>query len=250
MQGCYELSDEDLFEVYEPKIVIEAHLNNLNKPHEVKISQSVNPNDSSSNNPISNANVVVSDNLGNTELLKMTSPGTYLLSEIKGVPETEYSLSVSIDQKKYTAVEVMPITAIIVKTEIKYLDKFVPEKGKYIKLYILKKNNKTHYYKLEVTKNDSLYNGYSDLTLLDDTYSTDTVKFLVPYAFNSNDTVMIDLHAITSEMHKYYSELSKQTNNTFRNIQPPMQNPPSNIQSDALGYFQVSAVTRINFVIK
>jgi len=250
LHGCYVISDEDLFEVYDPKIVVEAQINNLNQPHVVKISQSVNPNDSIISNTISNAIVIVSDNKGNSELLQMREPGIYLMNEIKGIPETEYSLSVSINDKKYSAVEVMPNAAIISKTEIKYIDKFVSESGNYIKLYILKVNKQPHYYKVEVTKNDSLYNSYDDLIIFDDAYSTDTIKYLVPYAFKPNDSVMIDLHAISSEMYRYHYELRKQTNNTFRNIQPPMQNPPSNIQSDVLGYFQVSAITRLNIVIK
>lgn len=250
LTACYVISEDDLFEDYEPKIVVEAQISNIDKYYYVSIAKTANPNDSISQYPFSDARVIVSDNQGNSELLSLVAPGIYTGNEIMATPNTEYSLLVQIDDTEYTAVDVMQMSAVVSKTEIKYIDKFVPEEGNYIKLYIQKEKNRTSYYKLEITKNDSLFNGYNDMIIFEDTYAVETFEYLIPYAFQYNDSVIIDLHKISSEMYKYYFELSKQTNNTFRYIQAPMQNPPTNINNNALGYFQVSAITRLNILIE
>ena len=250
LTSCYVVSENDLFEDFEPKIVVEAQINNIDRCCYVSIAKTANPNDSISHYPFSDAQVIVSDNLGNSELLYLVSPGIYTGNEIMGSPNTEYYLLVSIDEAEYTALDVMQKPAIVSKTEIKYIDKFVAEEGNYIKLYIQKEKSNTSYYKLEVAKNDSLFDSYNDLIIFEDTYAIETFEYLIPYAFQINDTVTIDLHKISSEMYKYYFELSKQTNSSFQYIQAPMQNPPSNLSNNALGYFQVSAITRLDILIE
>jgi hypothetical protein len=250
LTACYVVSEDDLFEVYEPKIVVEAQINNIDKSCFVSIAKTANPDDSISYYPVSDAQVIISDNQGNSELLDLLTPGIYIGNEINATPNSEYSLLVSIDELEYAALDVMQMPATVDKAEIRFIDKFVAEAGYYIKLYIQKEKNKTSYYKLEVAKNDSLFNGYNDLIIFEDTYAIENFEYLIPYAFQGNDTVTIDLHKISSEMYKYFYELNKQTNNTFRYIQAPMQNPPSNLSNNALGYFQVSAITRLNILIE
>lgn len=248
--GCFEVYESDLYENYKPTVVIEAKINNHELPYYVYVSHSADPNDTLDFYPTTEALIFLSDNEGNSERLQEVQPGTYIGNEIKGYPNNEYQLNVQVGAREYQAKEVMFDTAIIAKIEILYLDEFVPEEGKYIKLYIEKSDDFTQYYKLEVLKNDSLYNSYSDLVIFDDAYAEDTIEYLVPYAFYDGDSVAINLHVISSSVYKYYYELSKQTNNTISNIQAPMQNPTSNINNGALGCFMVSAVTQIGVVIE
>ncbi len=248
--GCFEVSEADLFEDYQPSVVIEAKITNQNTPYYVRVSNTAPPNGDVDFIPVSGAQVVLSDDSGNVEYLDQVEKGVYSSNEITGNPGTTYNLFVRVGINEFKATEKMENPAIFYKTEIIYLNKYVPENGQYIKLYIKKLRNETSYYKLEVSKNDSLFNSYNDLIIFEDAYIKDTIQYLVPYAFHINDTVHIDLNVISAEMYRYYYDLSKQTTNTFSNIQPPMLNPPSNIGSDALGYFQVSPITRLDFVIK
>ena len=161
----------------------------------------------------------------------------------------ESLIRLTVDGIEYEAREVMPEPAIVYKTEIKYIDKFVPVEGYYIKLFINKNKSNTRFYKLEVTKNDSLFNDYSDLIIFDDAYADDTVEYLVPYAFNRGDSTIINLNIINENNFRYFYALKKQTTNTFSNIQTPLKNPPVNINNYPLGYFQVFSSTKLNIVI-
>ncbi len=250
LYGCYQVSEGDLFEDYEPKIVIEGNISNMPPPYYVNVSYSANPDDDVDYHPISDAQVIVSDNNGNSEMLELLKPGIYIVNELNGLPGTEYVLYVSVDNKVYTAAEVMPEPCVVLKSKINHLSTFVSDTGNYIKLYIEKDNDLTNYYKLEISKNDSLYNGYNDLIVFDDAYASDTIEYLIPYAFRISDTVDIKLHVIPHSMYKYYYTLKKQTNNTFSNIQTPLKNPPSNITNMTLGYFNVSSVTQIELIIE
>ncbi len=248
--GCYQVSDADLFEDYEQKIVIEGQISNLPPPYYVNVSYSANSNDKVDYHPISNAQIIVSDNNGNSEVFQLLKPGVFVINEMIGIPGTKYTLYVSVNNLAYTATEVMPQPCVVLKSEIKHLTMFVSDTGNYIKLYIKKDNDLTNYYRLVVSKNDSIYNGYNDLIIFDDAFANDTVKYLVPYVFMVNDTVDIDLHAISYNMYKYYYALNKQTNNTFSNIQTPLKNPPTNVTNSALGYFHVSSVTQLELIIE
>jgi len=247
--SCYEVTEGDLYEDYIPKIVIEAKLDNQAPPYCVKVSYSAHPDDSISYNLVSNAIVFIYDNKGNSELLTKISPNTFCAYDLQGIPDVDYYLNVVVDGLEYEAHEVMPEPVAVFKTEVKYISQFVPVAGNYIKLFMDKNESSTRYYMLEVTKNDSLFDDYGDLIIFDDAYADDTVEYLVPYAFNPGDSVSIDVNVINESNYKYYYAIKKQTTNTFSNIQTPLKNPPGNISNKPLGFFQVSAITRLNIVI-
>lgn len=250
ISSCFEISGDVLFEDFEEQVVIEANLNNIDSQCVVKISRTVHPDSQQMENPVNDAQVILSGNSGESELLIRVQPGMYVSNNIKGKPLEEYSLRVYCNNENYNAIETMDEPGAVHRVELLYLDEHVKTEGYYVKLYIEKELNKTKYYKLDVIHNDSLFGGYSDLLLINDAYVTDVLEYLVPYVFQEGDSVNIYLHTITASMNKYYYELNKQSSNAFSNIQPPLINPPSNFTNHALGYFQVSAVTPISIVIR
>lgn len=250
LSSCFEISDDDLYEDFESQVVIEAVFNNIDTGCVVKVNWSVDPKGSENVNPINNARVILSGSNGETELLTLIEPGKYASGNMQGVPLNKYSLRVQIENQNYVAFETMDNPASVHRVELVYLDKHVEDEGYYIKLYIEKELNKTKHYKLNVLKNGVLFNEYSDLLIFNDGYSQEVLEYIVPYSFEVGDSVSVHLNAITEQMSKYYYELSKQSSNTFSNIQPPMINPPSNFSNNALGFFQVSAKTIINVVIQ
>ena len=249
LTGCYEVTEGDLYEFYKPKVVIEAQIDNQAPPYFVKISYSAQPDDTVDYYLISGAIVNISDNNDNSERLTKISPNTFAAYNLQGNPEVEYYLNILVDGLEFEAREVMPKPATVYKTEVKYINQFVPVKGRYIKLFMDKNESSIRYYKIDVTKNDSLFNDYGDLIIFDDAYADDTVEYLIPYAFNLGDSVNIDVNVINENNYRYYYALKKQTTNTFSNIQTPLKNPPANISNQPLGFFQVSAITRLNIVI-
>lgn len=250
LTSCFEVSEKNLFEDFEQQIVIEGLLNNIDSQCIVRIQRSVHPFDSIVVNPVNNAQVLLSGNSGESELLSLIAPGIYESSNLKGIPLSKYSLRVNVDNENYVAYETMDNPGLVHRVELVYLDEHVEEEGYFIRLYIEKELNRIKHYKLNVFKNDSLFNEYSDLLVFNDAYNQDVLEYLVPYAFEEGDSVVVNLHAISENMSRYYYELGKQASNTFSNIQPPMTNPPSNFTNNALGYFQVSAKTTLNVVVQ
>jgi hypothetical protein len=247
--GCYQVTEGDLYEDYKQVVVIEALVNNKKPPYYVKITYSANPTDTVDYNIVRNAKVSISDRKDKLNYLQKISDNIYELDNITGTPDSTYFLDVFIDGVEYKANETMLKPPIIYRTEIKYRDEYVPVSGNYIKLFLNKDKHKVNYYKLDITKNDTLYNTYDDLIIFSDAYAEDTLRYLIPYAFNPKDSVVVDLNIISEDIYKYFYALKKQTINTFSNIQTPLKNPPNSIVNNPLGCFQVSAVTTIDIVI-
>ncbi|MDA3891237.1 MAG: DUF4249 family protein [Salinivirgaceae bacterium] len=250
LASCYEVTEGDLFENFESQIIIEAKITNRPPPYYIQVSRTVHPKDSVAISLVRDARVIVSDSKGNFELLEMIQPGLYVVDSIVGESNVEYNLLVNINEENFRAIEVMKNAPEVHRIEVLYLEEFVQQEGYFIRLYIDKKANETSYYRLEVSKNGTIFNDYSDLIVFNDAFVTDVVEYLVPYTFELGDTVNINLHRISETMDKYYYELTKQTNNAFSDIQPPMQNPPSNYSNNALGYFEVSAVASLEVIIQ
>ena len=91
--GCYQVTEGDLYEEYEPRVVIEAQISNLPPPYYVKLSYSAKPTDSVDFHPITNAEVFLSDNKDNSEYLTMISPGIYESDDLQGVKDIKYTLN-------------------------------------------------------------------------------------------------------------------------------------------------------------
>ncbi|PKP07994.1 MAG: hypothetical protein CVU09_17710 [Bacteroidetes bacterium HGW-Bacteroidetes-4] len=249
LSGCFEVSESILFEDYKPQLVIEGLVDSDAPPYFIKVSQSAPPDGDEDFFPVNNARIIMSSSLQEEEIARWVSPGTYEVGSFTGKPGAQYNLLVQIDDKQYIAQEYMPSLPAIDSVSIDYRKNYVDGDGYYFKLFIQKKANEVNYYKVDVRVNDSVFNGYDDLLIFDDSYFEDQYTYILPYAFNRNDSIGIVLRRISENMHQYYNGLIRQTTNVFGNIQPPMLNPESNVNYDVLGYFQASAVVKIDTLI-
>ena len=95
------------------KVVIEAIVSEGPGPHTVRLTRSMGF-DASNNFPaISNALVTLSDDLGNSEQLTETGPGTYTTATLVGGQERTYQLNVQVDGTTHTAECRMPVAVTI-----------------------------------------------------------------------------------------------------------------------------------------
>jgi hypothetical protein len=249
LTGCFEISGDSLYEDYNSKLVIEGIIDSGLPPYYIKVSKSAPADGEVDFFPVNDARILVNSTLGDGEIARWVSPGVYELGSFTGNPGVTYSLLVSVDNEDFIAEDVMPEVPVLDSVEINYRINYTDGTGYYFKFYFLKPLNVTNYYKFEITLNDSLYNGYSDLILIDDAYSENLFEYILPYAFNTNDAVSIVIHAISPIIYTYYYGLTRQTTNVFSNIQPPILNPESNIQTNVLGYFQASSKIKIDTLI-
>ncbi|MBI9068737.1 MAG: DUF4249 domain-containing protein [Salinivirgaceae bacterium] len=247
--GCFQPFDESLFEEGEPVLVVEGNINNLNPPYEIIISKTIIPESDINFSPVSNASVILRDAYNHSELLTFVGSGKYICYTIFGVPDNTYTLEIDYENERYTGVEKMPVIPVVDSFNIGYKDKTVSVKGYYFDVYIDKKKDTISYYKLDVSVNDSLFDDYSDLLIYDDAYIEGSFEIRVPYAFNIDDTVHINIQSITKSMYNYYYDLSRHYTNLLSTLQPPIQNPPSNISNQPIGYFQVSSIVQISEVV-
>lgn len=249
LAGCFEVSETILFEDYKPQLVIEGIIDSDTPPYFIKVTQSAPPDGEEDFFPVNNARIIINSSLQEEEIARWVSPGTYEVGSFTGISGTQYNLLVQIEDQQFIAQEYMPTLPSLDSVSIDYRTNYVDGNGYYFKLFIQKTANEVNYYKVDVRVNDSVFNGYADLLIFDDSYFEDQYTYILPFAFNLNDSVSIVLHRISENMYQYYNGLIRQTTNVFGNIQPPMLNPESNIKYDVLGYFQASAVVKIDTLI-
>lgn len=241
LMGCLDPTEVNLYEKGEPEVVIEGRISDLSPPYYVRVSSSVEPLSAINSLPLNLAKVFVSDRSGNTEALQSLGEGLYEANDLQGAVGSIYDIEVQVNNKIFNGTDSIRATPSIDSIKAEYLIETNREEGWYLILYSHKSSNSQKYYKIELSVNDSLYNGYYDLIYFEEILGQKSQTWILPYVFNLNDTVTTSVHSITEMMYEYYRGLSKQVENSFGNIQPPLVNPPNNIPG-ALGYFQASSI--------
>jgi len=249
--GCYEPSDIDAFDSGEPAIVIEGLITDFDSTCSVIVSQSVAPTDSVNCTFINNATVVIRDDLGNSAKLQNIGNGKYLTKDIIGKPGHEYLLTIEIDESRYNSIERMPKSIIIDSIIVEYQSTrtIFDTIGYYISIFTPKTEDSVLYYRIEIERNNTLLDGYSNLWIYEDNHKTDIFQMNIPQNFETGDSLTIKIYSLTKPIYEYYFGLSKQFNINFSNIQPPLTNPESNINPTALGYFQASTVNSFHLIV-
>jgi hypothetical protein len=231
-------------------LVIDGAVTNVAGPYYVRLNKSVNFNAPSTYPPVTNAQVIISDNLGQRDTLTHTGNGLYRTNSLKGFEGRTYSLSVLAEGKTYTAQSTMPA---VVKLDS-------------LRLSVTVANDETNYSVVPVyTDPIVLGNSYRFIQTingkLDETY----------FAFNDNlnngvpnqrplrsgdpelklllgDVVNIEMQCISVDSYTYYYSLSQQTRNGGGGTAPA--NPPNNITGGALGIFSALTSQKKTVVIK
>ncbi len=238
--SCQKVIDVDL-NAASPKYVIEATVSNTAVAGTVKITQTKNFNDDNNFAGITNANVILSDNAGNTETLSMVKNGLYQTSVLTGVPGRTYFLTVKIDNAEFTSSSTMPYpvqldtltifnfvgfgdTLKIVDAE--YQDP--PGVTNYYKhnLYVNNKRAKS----VDIS-NDELDDGNLVTRSL---FYQDGNKEL-----KSGDSVKVEMLCIDKPMYDYFFSLEQ----TITQSAATPANPVTNIAGGALGYFSAYTTT-------
>lgn len=224
-----------------PRIVIQANIYDYPGPYYVQISKSVNFDQSNDYPPVTGAKVEISDNLGQSEVLLETTPGTYSTSALRGIPGHTYQLNVKANDSTFQATSVMPFAVepdsiyfsvapfsgekvtTIQFTDPPYL------KNYYHLVYFINAVRQKEFYALD----DELLQG---MTI---SYSfsprTSNVKL------SAGDKVTVWLESVDSNVYEYY-----RTAITEGGQSASPSNPVSNISNGALGYFNASSVRAIS----
>lgn len=252
--SCEKVIDIDLNSA-SPKVVIEGVINNNAGPYKVSLTKTTdyfNPQDYPL---ISGAEVIINDNLGNTETLTEISAGKYETSTIQGIPGRKYTLQVKIDGELFTSTSEMPITTLIdsiTSTEMPFMNPHGDNSNPQYRIscYFKDSIGVNEFFRIIAYKNKEKIRQFY---LLDDKI-TDGVSLGYGGIMGDiflGDTVDIVLVKIDQKVFEFYNTLSNIIvggEGTRDNGTPA--NPNTNISNGALGYFGALAIDKKTIIVK
>lgn len=235
-------------------IVIEANVTDQAGPYTVRITKSVSFTQSNSYPGVENAQVTLSDNLGQTENLQHIGNGIYQASSFQGQSGRTYTLKVQTDGKEYTSQSKMPEAvefqgleqdSFMVAGETSYtlLPIFVdpPALGnRYLFTYSVNDNPKKYFSEFSDNVNNGAPNQRPLILPNDD--EDEDVKVKV------GDKITVKMQCIDDAVYTFYSALLQLSGGGGGGVTPT--NPPSNISNGALGYFSAHTVSVKTIVIE
>lgn len=244
--GCEEVIDLDLDNA-KPVIVIEANLTDQMELQTVKISRTYDFDEPNKFNSVSDANVVLTTEGGQTLTFAETNPGIYQSKVFQGRPGRKYVLDVHIDGTAYSATSVMPQRVELDSLTFKQFTAF-GETNTYLAVnyndppevqnqyrYILKVKDKIE--ETGVTE-DRFSNGnkISDILF----YEIDDLP--------AGEKLDVDFQCIDRNVFKYFYAISQISGNGGPPVAP--SNPVSNFSNGALGFFSAHTTSKRSVVLK
>jgi len=237
-----------------PQYVIEGIITDQPGPYTVKISKSVNFSDDNNYPAMQAAKVVISDNAGNSELLSEVSAGKYQTQNLQGVPGRIYSLSVTIENKKFTAICQMPL--LVTLDSVSFMESSGPPMpGNTEKLFTMiprfndPASVQNNYRFIQWANNEK---DKSFLIINDDNINGKLNKqplMSMSFKIRKGDVVTIEMHNIDKQVYDYFSTLNQIKGKGPGGGGTPA-NPQSNISGDVMGYFSAHTVQTKTITIK
>lgn len=253
LTNCEEVIDDFELKKTKSELVIDAQCSSFTDSAIVKITRTGDYMNPIEYPAVSGAIVTLLFN-DTTMLLTEKSPGLYIATY--SFPEnTMYTIHVQYDSKEYTAQSYMPGKVPLSKLSYrvseysKYLQKYPGELFYVTKMEFLDPQNQTNYYRIKITKNDTLFKSANDLMITDDIYFTaDTIQYEPFYFFKKNDKVLFEFMSIDKANYLYYTTLIQAMTSTS-NFSVP-DNPTSNFSGNVLGRFLAYSSDTLSIIIK
>ena len=255
--SCKEIIDVDI-NVSDPQIVVEASIG-LNENASVWLTKSIYLNDTSNNFPrISDAKITLTDNFGNSEILKQSSwSGNYISSKMKGEAGRTYKLA--IDAENHTISSTSTIPTFVAIDSFTVINSIYPGGGSPIL-----PNQAADFYEISVKFTDPINekNYYHCILLLNESRNGGTYvyedrlsngkqmeSYMVIYnpSMKTGDKISVELQCIDKSVYEYFKSMGNSTMGP-RNSSSPA-NPYSNLTGSLLGYFSAHTVERREFVV-
>jgi hypothetical protein len=233
--ACEKVINVDLNDSAQ-QIVIEGNITNSGQPCEVKITKTINFDETNNFPTIDNASVTLSDNAGNSEVMQNTSQGIYKSSSIIGIPGRTYTLKVVFDSKEYTAVSTMPYQISLDSLKTDSVSFFGSTQRQITPLYT-DSLGIVNFYRFKL-----IVNGIPDKTIfveddeLTDGRQTSKPLFGGDIEIEQGDIVQVQMMCIDKPVHLYFFSLSQ----TQSGDTGAPANPVSNFSGGCLGYFSAN----------
>jgi hypothetical protein len=236
------------------KIVIEGNVTDVPGPYIVKITKSVAFTQPNKYPAVTGAQVVLSDNTGQTEILQYAGNGQYQTTSFVGVPGKTYTLKIQAEGQQYTAQSTMPQPVDFEglaqdsfkfgsKTSYTLLPIFTDPAAlgnRYLFSYTINDLSKKYINVFSDNINNGMLNQRPLILPNDDNDGAD-------HEVKVGDTIHVEMQSIDNNIFTFYSALLD-LNGAGGGVTP--SNPPSNFSNGALGYFSAHTKSTRSFVIQ
>jgi hypothetical protein len=230
---------------------VEGNISNTPGPYTVKLSTSVNYDETNSFPAVQNAVVKISDDHGHAETLAETSPGQYQTSALNGTVGTTYTLYIkTTDNKEFTASSTMPAVVPLddVKIQRSTFKSSEEDTLEAIVYFTDPKGLGNNYRFMQYI------NGVASkaINLTNDKYfdgnSTNFSLFRKDKEYiKKGDSVSVEMRSIDKANYDYFNSLQTIID---RPDNPAPANPVSSITGGALGYFCAYSVSQKSVIVK
>lgn len=237
LAGCEEVIQMDL-KTSEQRIVIEAVIDAGDGVASVLISKTGSFYQTEEFEKIAGASVILT--LPNsTHQLVDSGNGIYGIQNILLLPGDVVNIKiVTPDNVTYLASSSVPISVPLDSLSIEQMNRPFGKEGNYLLSAIwLDPGESENFYRLRVTKNDTLQANLYSLT---DDRIRNGIKITQPIfggGFKENDDVIVEMLSVDKNYYDYFSQLNNIEGRGFS--APTPFNPKGNFSNDALGYFGI-----------
>lgn len=234
----------------DPQLIIEGKVLDGPGPYFVKLSKSVNFNESNNFPPISGAIISITDQTAqHSDELTETAPGTYATNSLVGVPGHIYQLSVNVEGKNYSSTSQMPQRVALDSVTFQQLNIFGDESIFAVSNFKDPVNVKNYYTFVEYINGKQ----YTKATFVFDDRLSDGRQIAQELFTDSayiqrGDTVVLQMNGVDKGVYHYF--------NTLLMAGDPQAgtpaNPVSNITGDkkALGYFSAQTTQQLEAIAR
>ncbi len=246
--ACEKVIELDLKNT-EPKLVIEANFTDSLQIQTVNIGQTVSFKADNKMTPVSNAQVSLKSDNGLALSFVEIAPGLYATNKaVKGIAGVKYTLTVTVNNKTYTAISQMPSPVKIdslKQTSIVIFGKT----NKFIQVVYKDEPGVPNYYNNRlyvngVKRNDS----FVEFDRFNDGKRVENTLFNQEPDLKTGDKIKVEFLGIDVNVYRYLFAIA-QINGAGGPPTSPAD-PDSNFSNGALGYFSSSAFTADSVVVK
>ena len=221
--------------------------------------------------PVTDANVTISDDMGNSESLSEISDGVYRTSIFQGYPGRTYTLKVITDGKEYKATSYMPHS--IELDSLRFIRRSYYNSEYSMLFYFTDKEGIDDNYRFRVYRNGYLVNQYYHL--YNDEFTDGehiTVDYYENITLNYYDYITVTIWSFDRAAYDFYNSMrniidiaeinqeeeigpdigNSEDEDAFAPAFLPVTlfNPTTNLTNNAIGYFSAINIRTFNFRVR
>jgi hypothetical protein len=235
LSSCEKVIDLELKDS-EPVVVIYGDINDQTDNQYVRISRTYSFTEPNKFNAVTGARVIVTTQAGSVINYSEITPGVYQSPKFRGRTGVSYTLDVTVDGKKFTAVSTMPQKVILDSLNFREVSFFGNNSLHLVANFLDPKDIQNQYRYVLSVKSKVV----EDVVSEDRFNDGNTVANTIYHELNDlepGDDIELDLQCIDRNVYRYYYAFGQNLGEGGPPVAPA--NPPSNISNGALGIFSV-----------